>query len=141
MRTLRRDEPEKRNDDVTLEPEDRPAPTEGGLFPLGPLWELTPERVWRWFEHNFSGARGDSRYFRRGAALDDGELSLLLWDLDYYRGLCERYLRGQGPQPPPLDRYLQGYLVDAETGDPEECRQHWGEFARAIRELWKGCEQ
>ena len=40
-----------------------------------------------------------------------------------------------GPQPPPLHRYLEGYLPDAATGDPEECRQHWGYLARLLREL------
>lgn len=73
-------------------------------------------------------------FLRSLGPLDRGEVALLLLDLACYQGLCERYLRGVGPQPPPLEQYLAGWKTDAETGQPERCRQHWGYLGRLLRE-------
>ena len=103
-------------------------------FPAGPGWELTAEHAWQWFEHGFPELRGGSMFLRSLGPLDRSEVALLLLDLACYEGLCERYLRGAGPQPPPLEQYLAGWMTDAETGQPERCRQRWGYLGRLLRE-------
>lgn len=103
-------------------------------FPTGPGWELTAEHAWEWFEQGFQELRGASMFLRSLGPLDRGEVALLLLDLACYESLCERYLQGAGPQPPPLEQYLAGWKTDPETGQPERCRQHWGYLGRLLRE-------
>ncbi len=120
----------------TQPPPEEPGDSPTGWFPTGPEWELTPERVWSWFQHGFSRLRGDCAFVRALGRLDANELALLIWDLECYHGLCLRYLRGQGPRPRPLAEYLEGWQTDPRTGEVEECRQHWGIIAREVRAHW-----
>lgn len=109
-------------------------------FPSGPQWELTREHAWDWFTDGLAHLREGGAFLGRGGPLDGGALALLLLDLTCYHGLCERYLTGRGPRPPALEKYLEGWVTDAETGEVEECRQHWGYLGRAIRECWHGVD-
>lgn len=94
-----------------------------GSFPLSAEWEITPRRARGWYLHQFQGFRGESDLMRRLGDLSHSELALLLWDLSCYEGLVQRWERGLGHRPPPLDEYLRAD------------REHWGAMAEMLREL------
>lgn len=84
----------------------------------GERWEITPARARSWVAHRFAEFRGDSDLFRRLGPLDADEFALLLFDLDCYEGLWNRYHAGRGPKPPAAHKYLL------------PGREHWGAAAR-----------
>jgi hypothetical protein len=86
-----------------------------------PEWEITRERAGRWLEWNFEELRDGCRFLELIGPLDEAEVMLLLWDLDQYVALWERYSVGRGSRPPHLAEYLR------------PGREDWGLVGRLIR--------
>lgn len=101
-----------------------------GGFPGGIKWRITYSTASGWLGHSFWGLRGDSQFTRRLSDLAGNELAQLLWDLDCYQGLLERWQVGL--LLPEFMAHWGTFPLIHEYLRPG--REHWGNLALLVQE-------